>query len=309
MLDMQAVRFDRYGDIDVLVVRAVPRPVPQPDEVLVQVRAAGINPGEAKIRNAMFKDRWPATFPSGQGSDFAGVVTMVGADVRGFVPGDEVFGYVDTRSSHAEFVAVPATQIARKPPRLGWEIAGALGVAGRTAVASVRALGSSANEVVAVSAAAGGVGVLAVQLLVRAGVTVLAIAGPSNDAWLSAHGAVPVNHGPDLARRLAAASPVGRIDAFLDLFGAPYVELAIREIGVAPSRVDTIVDFAGAARLGAKTEGSADAGIEDLSDLAALLEQGALEFPIAKAYPLADVRDAFRDLEGGHTRGKIVLVP
>jgi NADPH:quinone reductase-like Zn-dependent oxidoreductase len=162
---------------------------------------------------------------------------------------------------------------------------------------------------VAVSAAAGGVGALAVQLLVRAGVTVLAIAGPSNDAWLSAHGAVPVNHGPDLARRLAAASPTGRIDAFLDLFGAPYVELAISEIGVVPSRVDTIIDFAGAARLGAKTEGSANAGIKALSDLAALIEQGAVELPIAKAYKLAEVRDAFRDLESGHTRGKIVLVP
>lgn len=309
MPDMQAVRFDRYGDIDVLDVRVVPRPVPQPDEVLVQVRAAGINPGETKILNGMFKDRWPSTFPSGQGSDFAGVVTMAGADARGFGPGDEVFGYVDTRSSHAAFVAVPVTQIARKPPGLGWEEAGALGVVGRTAVASVRSLGLSANEGVAVSAAAGGVGALAVQLLVRAGVTVLAIAGPSNDAWLSAHGAVPVNHGPDLARRLAAASPVGRIDAFLDLFGAPYVELAIGEIGVAPSRVDTIIDFAGAARLGAKTEGSANAGIEALSDLAALIEQGAVELPIAKAYPLAEVRDAFRELKSGHTRGKIVLVP
>ena len=182
-------------------------------------------------------------------------------------------------------------------------------MAARPPVASVRALGLSANEVVAVSAAAGGVGALAVQLLVRTGATVLAIAGPSNDAWLSAHGAVPVNHGPDLARRLKTASPVKRIDTFLDLFGAPYVELAVREIGVAPSRVDTIIDFAGAARLGAKTEGSADAGIEELSDLAALIAEGALELPIAKAYPLADVRDAFRDLEGGHTRGKIVLVP
>ena len=307
MPDMQAVRFDRYGDVDVLEVRTVPRPLPKPDEVLVQVRAAGINPGEAKIRAGMFKDRWPATFPSGQGSDFAGAVTAVGADVRGFEPGDEVFGYVDTRSSHAGFVAAPLTQIARKPARVGWETAGALGVVGRTASAAVRALGVSANEVVAVSAAAGGV--LAVQLLVRAGATVLAVAGPSNDAWLSAHGAVPVNHGPSLARRLAAASPSGRVDACLDLFGPPYVELAIGELSVDPSRVNTIIDFAAAARMGAKTEGSASAGIEELSTLADLIDQGALDLPIAKSYQLADVRDAFRDLERGHTRGKIILVP
>lgn len=309
MPDMQAVRFDHYGDIDALEVRAVPRPVPQRDEVLVQVRAAGINPGEAKIRVGMFKDRWPSTFPSGQGSDFAGVVTMVGADARGFAPGDEVFGYVDTRSSHAEFVAAPAAHIARKPSRVGWEVAGALGVVGRTAAAATRALAATAGEVVAVSAAAGGVGALAVQLFARARVTVLAIAGPSNDGWLSAHGARPVNHGPDLGGRLTAASPTGRIDAFLDLFGPPYVELAIQELGLAPSRVNTIIDFAGAAKLGAKTEGSANAGIAELSDLAALIDQGALELPIAKAYPLADVRGAFRDLEGGHTRGKIVLLP
>ena len=229
--------------------------------------------------------------------------------MRGFKRGDEVFGYVDTRSSHAEFVVAPAAQVAAKPPRVGWEAAGGLGVVGRTATAAVRALGASGNEVVAVSAAAGGVGVLAVQLLVREGVSVLAIAGPSNDIWLSEHGAVPVNHGPDLARRLVAVSPSGRIDAFLDLFGPPYVELAIQELGVTPARVNTIIDFAGAARLGAKTEGSANAGIADLSALAALIDQGALEFPIAKAYPLSDVRGAFRDLEGRHTRGKIVLVP
>ena len=283
--------------------------MPQPNEVLVQVRAAGINPGEAKIRVGMFKDQWPSTFPSGQGSDFAGIVTEIGSAVTAFAPGDEVFGFVDTRSSHAEFVAAPASQVAHKPPRLGWEIAGALGVVGRTAAAAVRALGASSDDVVAVSAAAGGVGVLAVQLLVRAGVKVLAIAGPSNDGWLSQHGAIPANHGPDLARRLAAASPTGRIDAFLDLFGPPYVDLAITELGVAPSRVNTIIDFANAARLGAKTEGSANAGIEELSDLAALIGQGAVELPIEKSYPLAHVRDAFRHLESGHTHGKIVLVP
>jgi NADPH:quinone reductase-like Zn-dependent oxidoreductase len=309
MPEMQAVRFDRYGDVDVLDVRTVPRPAPGPDEVLVQVRAAGINPGESKIRVGMFEDRWPATFPSGQGSDFAGVIAEIGAEVRGFALGDEVFGFVDTRSSQAEFVAAPAAQIAGKPPGLAWKVAGALGVVGRTAAAAVRAIGASAGEVVAVSAAAGGVGTLTVQLLVRAGVTVLAIAGPSNDPWLSAHGAVPVNHGPDLARRLKAASPTGRIDAFLDLFGPPYVELAVQELGIAPARVDTIIDFAGAARFGVKAEGSAHAGIAELSEIAALIDQGALELPIAKTYPLAKVRDAFRDLDGGHTRGKIVLLP
>jgi NADPH:quinone reductase-like Zn-dependent oxidoreductase len=309
MPDMQAVRFDTYGGIDVLELRTVPRPTPQQGEVLVQLRAAGINPGEAKIREGAFKDRWPSTFPSGQGSDFAGTVTAIGPGVTGLSPGDAVFGYLDTRSSQAEYVVAPAHQIAPKPPSLAWEVAGALGVVGRTAAAATRALAVTQGETVAVSAAAGGVGSLAVQLLARTGATVLGIASPANHAWLTAHGIHAIPHGPDLPRRLAAASPTGRIDAFLDLFGPPYVEQAIQGLGIPPTRVNTIIDFETAARLHARTEGSAAAGIDELRELATLLAQGKLELPIARTYPLAQVRDAYRDLESGHTAGKIVLVP
>ncbi|MFD1052570.1 alcohol dehydrogenase catalytic domain-containing protein, partial [Kibdelosporangium lantanae] len=104
----QAVRFDNYGDIDVLEVRDVPRPSPAADEVLVRVRAAGINPGENTIRLGALHERWPATFPSGEGSDLAGVVEEVGSGVRNWSAGDEVIGWVDTRASHAELVVAPA---------------------------------------------------------------------------------------------------------------------------------------------------------------------------------------------------------
>src|SRR6188768_1482728 len=100
----RAVRFDDYGGIDVLVVREVDRPVPGPGQVLIEVRAAGINPGEANIRKGLLRDRWPATFPSGQGSDVAGVVAELGDDVDRFAVGDEVFGWTDERASHAELV-------------------------------------------------------------------------------------------------------------------------------------------------------------------------------------------------------------
>src|SRR5689334_23582203 len=79
----RAVQFDEYGGIDVLQVRDVPRPVPAAGEVLVQVKAAGINPGEAMIRRGVLHDRWPATFPSGQGSDLSGVIAEVGSGVTG----------------------------------------------------------------------------------------------------------------------------------------------------------------------------------------------------------------------------------
>src|ERR1700685_2054349 len=102
----KAVRFDKYGDVNVLQVVDVPRPVPGPGQVLVQGRAAGINPGEAKIREGLLDSMWPATFPSGEGSDLAGVVAETGAGVTGVATGDEVIGFTHNRASHAEYVLV-----------------------------------------------------------------------------------------------------------------------------------------------------------------------------------------------------------
>jgi NADPH:quinone reductase-like Zn-dependent oxidoreductase len=306
----KAVRFDHYGDSDVLQVREVERPVPGAGEVLVEVKAAGINPGEAKIREGVLRDRFPATFPSGQGSDLAGVVAEVGPGVQTFAVGDEVLGFSEKRSSQAQFVAVPAEQLTTKPKQLSWDVAGSLYVAGTTAYAAVRAVGLEPGDTVAVAGAAGGVGTIAVQLARRAGATVLGIAGPANDDWLADHGVVPVNYGDDLADRLRAASPSGRIDAFLDLFGDGYVELAVDRLGVAPDRVDTIIDFAAVEKFGVKAAGNADgSSAAVLAELAASAASGELDVPIAGVFALDDVRRAYRTLEQQHTRGKLVLRP
>jgi NADPH:quinone reductase-like Zn-dependent oxidoreductase len=206
----KAVQYDRYGDIEVLEVRDVPRPVPSGGEVLVEVKAAGINPGEAMIRQGALHDRWPTKFPSGQGSDLAGVVAELGGGVEGFAVGDEVIGFSDQRSSQAEFVAIPATQLTRKPPAVPWEVAGGLYIAGTTAYAAVRSVNLTAGDTVAVSGAAGGVGTIAVQLAKHSGATVLGIAGASNDDWLSAHGVIPVNYGDGLGPNRRIPRPVRR---------------------------------------------------------------------------------------------------
>lgn len=176
----EAVRFDRYGGREVLSVRDVPMPRPGAGEILVEVRAAGINPGEALIRSGVLHERLPATFPSGQGTDLAGVVLETGPDVANISIGDEVLGYSWTRSSHASHTVVPAHQLVHKPEALSWEVAGALDVAGTTAYAAVRAVDPKPGAVVAVSAATGGVGTLVVQLLVQRGATVLGIASASS---------------------------------------------------------------------------------------------------------------------------------
>jgi NADPH:quinone reductase-like Zn-dependent oxidoreductase len=307
---MKAVRFDRYGGVDVLEVQEVPVPVPGAGEVRVEVKAAGINPGEAMIRQGAFHEIIPATFPSGQGSDLAGVVTEVGPGVELFSVGDEVLGFTNNRASHAEFVVVPADQLTTKPPAVSWEAAGALFVAGTTAYAAVGSVELTPSDTVAIAGAAGGVGAIAVQLAKRTGATVLGVAGPSNDQWLAAHGVIPVNYGDGLADRLRTAAPDCRVDAFLDFFGGGYVELAITELGIAPDRIDTIIDFPALERFGVKFVGNQDgADAAVLGELAALIAAGQLEVPIAEVIPLDEVQRAYSTLERRHTRGKIVLRP
>ena len=122
-----------------LRVDEVERPVPGDGQVLVRVGAAGINPSEAVIRTGAVAELFPSTFPSGQGSDLAGVVEEVGAGVGGFSPGDEVTGFTNRRASQAELVLVEAGDLTRKPEKVSWEVAGGLFVAGATAWGARRA--------------------------------------------------------------------------------------------------------------------------------------------------------------------------
>ena len=305
---MRAVRFDHYGGRDVLEVAEVDRPVPNPGRVLVRVKAAGINLGEAKIREGLMDKVFPATFPSGQGSDLAGVVEEVGSEVDQFAAGDEVIGFTDDRSSHAEFAIVEADDLTRRPPNVPWEVAGALFVVGCTAWATVRAVSLSPADTLVVSGAAGGVGSLAVQLARREGAKVIGVASEDNHPWLRDHGVIPVSYGEGVADRSREAAD-GRIDAFIDTVSPEYVELAL-ELGVEHDRIDMISNPPAGQRLGVKTDGNAvGASIEVLAEVAALIDRGELELPIARTYPLDQVREAFRELEQRHLRGKIVLIP
>ncbi|MEV7978767.1 NADP-dependent oxidoreductase [Streptomyces sp. NPDC086519] len=305
---MRAVRFHRYGGIEVLRVEEVARPTPGPGQVLVEVRAAGIQPGEVMIREGARHKRWPAAFPSGQGSDLAGVVVEAGPEVRGFAVGDEVLGFTHNRASHAELVVVEDVNLVSRPKGLAWDVAGSLYVAGTTAYATVFAVDPQPGETLVVSGAAGGVGSLAVQLARRRGATVIGLASERNHAWLADHGIVPVAYGAGAAERVRQAAG-GSVDAFIDTFGDGYVEMAV-ELGVRPERINTIRDWSAAGEVGARTygEGSAACAVV-LGELARLAARGELDVPIAGTYPLERVQDAFRDLEGRHVQGKIVLRP
>jgi NADPH:quinone reductase-like Zn-dependent oxidoreductase len=278
-------------------------------QVLVRVKAAGINPSEAAIRTGAVAHIFPSTFPSGQGSDLAGVIEEVGAGVGGYSAGDEVIGFSNKRASQAELVLVEASDLTRKPENVSWEVAGSLYVVGVTAWGAVHSVEPKEGETVVISGAAGGVGSLAVQLARRTGATVIGLASESNHEWLRSHGVIPVAYGDGVADRITAAAP-GGVDAFIDTHGNGYVDLALA-LGVATERIDTIADFAAAAKHGVKTDGGVAAGPggKVLAELAGLIADGHLDVPIANVYPLAQVREAYTELERRHTHGKIVLRP
>jgi NADPH:quinone reductase-like Zn-dependent oxidoreductase len=302
----RAVRFDQYGDVDVLRVEDVEKPRPAADQVLVEVVAAGINPGEIAIRSGALHQRWPATFPSGEGSDFAGRVVEVGPSVTDFAVGDEVVGWSDWRSAHAEYVAVPADHVTRKPLALDWIRAGGLFIVGVTAFAAVRAVQPQAGETVVVSGAAGGVGSLTVQLARNTGAHVIGIASEANADWLRSVGVTPVAYGDGLEGRLRQAAPSG-IDAFIDTYGDGYVDLAVA-LKIDPARINTVIDWAAAEKYGTRTDGSSAASdTESLAFMASEVAWGRISLPIAAVYPLEAVRDAYTELAARHTRGKIVL--
>lgn len=196
----------------------------------------------------------------------------------------------------------------RRPAGVPWEVAGSLFVAGMAAYAAVRAVDLVPGNTVVVSGAAGGVGSIAAQLAKIAGATVIGLASETNHEWLAAHGVVPLTYGDGVAERIKKASG-GKVDAFIDTFGDGYVQLAV-DLGVKPARIETIIDFAAARKIGAKTDGTmVVASASTLKELVDLIDRNLLEIPIAKTYPLDEVRDAYRELNKRHTRGKIVLVP
>jgi NADPH:quinone reductase-like Zn-dependent oxidoreductase len=302
----KAVQISAYGGIDQLEIVEVSKPEPQAGEVVVRVVAAGTNPGEISVREGRLKDVFPMDFPFGQGTDFAGYVEAVGSGVSEFASGDEVLGWSDQRSAQAEYVLSAPSRLIRKPPPLDWYRAGSLFVVATTAVAAVRAVSLKPGEVVAVSGAAGGVGSLAVQLARREGARVLGIASSENAGFLASLGIEPVAYGDGLEERLRALAP-GGLDAFIDLFGGGYVELAIK-MGLPPDRINTIIDFAAAFKFGAKKHGSAEAASrETLAAVASSIAWGDMVMPFTAIYPFADLHEAYAELGRRKARGKIVL--
>lgn len=300
---MRRVQYNSIGGPEVLEVVEAENPHPGAGEVRVKVRAAGLNPLDAKLfRGAPTSSGAKPALPSGNGHDFAGDVDELGEGVTDVQLGDAVFGQVPSRAQ-ADFVIVAADQLSHKPADLPYEVAGSLSIAGRTAWNSVHSLGLGPDDTVFVSAAAGGVGNLAAQLALRTGATVVGSASAANHDYLRSLGITPVSYGEGLAEALAEL----HITAALDNHGRESVDAALAA-GAPAGRVNSIADYGAAEKYGTTAVGGRALDKAGLDEVARLIASGDLEFPIESVFALEAVGEAYERLLGSHGPGKIVLV-
>ncbi|MGP8297731.1 NADP-dependent oxidoreductase [Streptomyces inhibens] len=304
---MKAISAKSYGGPEVLEYSDRPDPKVSPDSVLIRVKAAGVNPVDWKILAGYLDPVMEVHFPLIPGWDVAGVVEAVGADAPEYEIGAEVMGYVRKdevqHGTFAELVAAPVRTLAHKPAGLSWQQAAGLPLAGLTAYRAIKRVGTKAGETALVHAAAGGVGSLAVQILVAQGTRVIGTASERNHEFLRSLGAEPVIYGDGLADRVRALAPEG-IDVALDFVGGGVVEVSqqlLKDRGRVASIADGEVKEKGGHMVWVRPD------TDDLTALGELADAGKLTVPVAATFPLSRTAEAFRESMAGRTRGKIVL--
>lgn len=293
-----------------MTVGEVPDPHIGPDTMLVKVVAAGINPVDYKVREGYLAGLIDTIFPAVPGWDVAGVVVRPGLDTPEFAAGDEVLAYARADVVHsgtlAELVAVPVRTAARKPAAVSFEDAAALPLTGLTALQSIRRSGLREGDTVLVHAAAGGVGAFATQLAVLAGARVVGTAGPANHEFLRSLGAEPVAYGEGLVAAARAVAPDG-FDVVLDYVGGAALDVTL-DLLRPGGAVVSIADGRAASEFGGQYVWVRP-DRDDLAELAGLVADGRLRVHVSAVYDLEHAVDAYRALESGHTRGKIVVTP
>lgn len=305
------VRAEAYGGPEVLTILEVPTPVPGPGEVLISVRAAGINQADIKVYGGVWGTD-ASKLPIPLGFEVAGVVAALGAGVESCAVGDEVIAH-PVRGGYATDVVVPEGTVIAKPAGLGWPESSGLLLTGTAAAHAVTAADVAAGDTVLVHGAAGGVGLIAVQLAAVRGATVIGTAAPEQHQLLADLGVTPVSYGPGLLDRVREVAP-GGVDAALDLAGtdeALDVSLALVENR---GRIATIANFDRGPREGIRVLGAGGEEGKEIREaagpeLAGLAAAGTLRVFVEATFPLTDVVAAHELLASRRATGKIVLLP
>ena len=300
---MYALQFSEYGGPEVMSWAEAPEPHAGPGQVRIKVAAASVNGIDYKLREGYMSGGKPIEGVQYLGYDGAGVVDEVGEGVEGVAVGDDVFGR--GRATQAEFAVL--TDWAAKPSSIDWSVAGAAGVAVETSERALRLLGVKQGDTVFIDGGAGGVGAVATQLAIAAGAKVIASASQDNHDYLREIGATPVLYGLGLVDRVRAI-PDTRIDAVLDVAGkTPITDLIA--IAPEPSQVVTIANFEAAAAGARVTTGGSDSHpFEAMALGAQVLGDNRLVIKV-QTFPFDRFAEAYRIVQSGHVRGKVVLVP
>jgi len=300
---MRALQYTEHGGPEVLSWGDAPTLHAERGQIRIAVRAASVNPLDWKLVSGVLSGGQAMSGPAYLGFDAAGVVDEVGEGVTGVSVGGEVFGR--GQNTQAEYAALDAWAV--KAPSVDWAVAAAAGVAGETSERGLRLLGVKAGDAIFIDGGAGGVGAVAVQMAVARGATVVASSSEANHDYLRELAATPVRYGPGVVDRVRAVVG-GRVDAVFDVAGKTPAEDLISLVSE-PSQVVSIANFA-AAESGARvTGGGADSRpMEALAEVADLLAQNKLVIKV-QTFPFERAAEAYRISQGGHVRGKLVLVP
>ena len=296
-----AIVLTEFGPPDVLVWKEVPMPEPGPGQVRIRVKSAGIGPTDLKIRSG--EVRFFASPPDAVlGFEAAGVVDALGPSVTGVEEGDEVASLLLGLGGYAQYVL--ASSWTSKPPKVSWDEAAALPASAEAAVGTLKQLELTGDETLLVLGAAGSVGMIATQLAVARGATVIGAVAPRDHELVRDLGAVPVSYGPGLAGRVRELVPL--VDAVLDAAGKGGLEDAI-DLAGGPARVITLADPR-AAELGATfSVGTPDRAPEAVDQTMPLLASGALRLRRQHHLPVEQAAEAHRLLEDGGVHEKLVL--
>jgi len=303
---MKAITYSSYGGPETLTLSELQDPKVGPGEILVDVRAAGVNPVDWKVLSGGLDPLMTTVFPVIPGWDVAGVVAAVGLDTPEFSVGDEVMAYARKdwiqAGSFAERMTVPVRAAARKPASLSFAQAAALPLAGLTAYQTLHRLDLAAGQTVLVHGANGGVGSFAVQIAAAAGARVIGTASERNHERIRGLGAEPVTYGDGLEERVRALAPDG-VDLVVDYVGGVLEQtLAVLAPGGRHASIaDGSVSGAGGTYVWVRPDAA------DLAALAELVEAGDLRVDVERTFDLAEAADAFRASMEGHTSGKIAL--
>lgn len=312
----RVAQYSSFGEPDVVDVVDVPTPTAPVDGVVVQVRAAGINPIDLKLMVGL-RPSAEITEPRRIGSDAAGVIVEIGAEVVGWTVGDEVIVHRAHGAIATHVVAKPE-QLDRKPALLSWEQAAALGVPASTAYQALKSLGVTDGTVLLIHAGSGAVGQAAIQFARAWGATVVATGSARNQDRIRELGAIPVVYGDGLVDRLRTAAPQG-YDLILDAAGTDEALEASFALVDDRQKIGTIVVGGRAASLGIRawaggspvplTPEEVKLRREAIGAAAELLAEGKFQIEIGASFPLSSIVEALRSSKSAAIRGKVVVIP